>query len=423
MTVIIPSDPAIRNAEVRREIDEYRLSPANDAFGRARVGLPATLFASSHQYSESPNFWQSKLAGTGTATFRAAQACVDMTVVADGDAVIRQTRRHFRYLPGKSQVCLLTGVIGTAVENVTKRWGYFDGDNGLFFQQDGDGTVSIGRRSSVSGSPVDMIVPQSEWNLFRLDGQGQADITLDVSQANIYVIDFEWLGVGRQRWGVNIDGMTYYVHEENWANAHDSVYMTTANLPVRYEIEATGTPATTATLKQICSTVVSEGGSDAELQTRIRSANNGNTPVSASTRGAILTIRPKATFGGLVNRAQITPAGAEFINTGNAAVLVELVRGGTVAGSPVWTSAGADSTVEYSVTPGAVTGGEVLWSGYVASANQGGRLNVPFDGLRNSDIPLTLDMDGANPQQLSIVVTSLGAATNTLGALTWREVY
>ena len=406
-----------------RAVELHRLSPANDAFGRSRVGLPATLFASSHEYNSSPLFWQSILTGTGAATFVPATASVDMTVSASGDSVVRQTFRYFRYLPGKSQLVLLTGVVGAAAANVRKRWGYFDAANGLFFQQDGDGTLSVGRRSSVSGSPVDTLVPQDEWNLDTMDGRGPSGHALDPSKANIYVIDFEWLGVGRQRYGVNIDGATYYVHETRWANTNTDVYMTTANLPLRYEVTATGVPAAPATMKQICSTVVSEGGSDAEMQARVRSANNGTSPISASTRRAILSIRPKATFGGIVNRALIEPLSLEFINTGNAQVLVELVRGATLGGSPSWVSAGDSSVVERDVAGTTVTGGEVLWSGYVGTATQGNQLQLPFDQVSNADVPLTLDHVGLNPINLSVVVTSLGAATACAAAMTWKEVY
>lgn len=420
---VVPSGEPFPDEMRREEVEEYRLSPANDAFGRARVGLPATLFASSHEYDASPLIWQSKLAGSASATFIPNEASVDMVVTASGDSAIRQTYRYFRYLPGKSQLCLLTAVVGAAATNVRKRWGYFDASNGLYFEQSGS-AVAVGRRTNVTGTPVDTTVLQSAWNLDKMDGTGPSGHVLDLSKANIFVIDFEWLGVGRQRFGVNIDGFTHYVHEIKWANANTGVYMSTANLPVRYEIAAIGAiTGGNKTMKQICSTVVSEGGSDAEMQARVRSANNGVTAVSASTRRPVLSIRPKATFNSIVNRAQIEPVAVEFINTGSAVVEIELVRNGTVGGSPVWNSAGTTSTVEFDVAGNAISGGEVLWSGYIASANQGGKLQIPFEDLTNADIPLHLDIDGNNPTALSVVVTSVGAACNVLAGITWREIY
>jgi hypothetical protein len=47
------------------------------------------------------------------------------------------------------------------------------------------------------------------------------------------------------------------------------VYMETAILPVRYEIENTDTTADASTLKQICSTVISEGGYQQTVQDTI----------------------------------------------------------------------------------------------------------------------------------------------------------
>ena len=84
--------------------------------------------------------------------------------------------------------------------------------------------------------------------------------TLDTSKAQILWIDFEWLGVGSVRCGFIINGQYIICHTFNNANDLDKVYMTTAILPMRYEIKATGALSSSATLKQICSTVISEGG-------------------------------------------------------------------------------------------------------------------------------------------------------------------
>jgi hypothetical protein len=379
-----------------------------DAFGRWRSSDPFTLFSSSHEYNEGPEFWESVTTGSGTATFVRNTASVRMrTTTASGDSVIRQTYRYFRYMPGKSQLIMLTGVMGAAATNVRKRWGYFDADNGVFFQQTGTG-LSIVQRSSTTGSPVDTVVDQADWNIDKLDGTGVSGVTIDLSKGNIFVYDLEWLGVGRVRVGVVVDGAIYYAHAFNNANNLTSVYMRTANLPIRYEIVNTGTAVSgTNDMHQICSTVVSEGGKEAELQAR----------------RAILTIRPKATFNTYVNRAYIQPVSIEYMNTSNQQTFVEIVRGHTLGGTPSWTSAGTTSTVEYDVAGTTITGGEVLWSGYAPQATNVGKLAVPLDNLFNADIPLTLNSAGASPVLFSIVVTSLGTAATCYGAITWKEVY
>jgi hypothetical protein len=74
--------------------------------------------------------------------------------------------------------------------------------------------------------------------------------------------DLEWLGVGSVRCGFVIDGKFITCHTFFNGNLNNKAYMTTAILPLRQEIRATGTPQSTSVLKLICSSVLSEGGYD-----------------------------------------------------------------------------------------------------------------------------------------------------------------
>jgi hypothetical protein len=394
-----------------------------DAFGRNRVSNPVTLFASQHIYDESPDFWESVLTGGGTAAHVANESCVRITnTTASGDKVVRQTRRYFRYTPGKSQLVFLTGVFGASKANVRKRYGYFDASNGIFAEQTSAG-MSWVRRTNVTGSPVDTSVAQTNWNIDKLDGTGVSGYTIDMSKAQILAIDMEWLGVGRVRCGFVIDGKILYCHQFLNANNLSTVYMSTGSLPVRAEIENTAGTASGTSMDVICSTVISEGGNDAELTSRVRSANNGTSTISVSTRRAILTIRPKATLNSITNRGLINLIDATVHNTGNQNILIELVKGHSLGGSPSYTSVSATSLVEYDVTGTTITGGETIWSGYGYQSNAGARVEMPLDHLVNSDIPLTLSVAGTSPTLLSIVITSLGTATACASAMTWREIY
>lgn len=424
---VAPDFVVIGDAGVSNQLVPVALgdSPSIDAFGRLRTSDPFTLFASSHDQSPGDDLWETALTGSASATHLPAQAAVRLrTTTASGDKVVRQTSRYFRYLPGKSQLILLTGVMGAAATNVRKRVGYFDAANGLFFQQTSTG-LAVVRRSSVSGSPVDTVVAQSAWNIDRLDGTGPSGVTIDAAKAQIWLIDLEWLGVGRVRMGVVIDGAIYYCHQFLNANSLTTVYMSTANLPVRYEIENTGAASSaTNDFAVICSTVVSEGGSISEVSARVRSANNGVTPVSVSTRRPVLSIRPKLQFPtGVTNRVTARLLDFQYHNTGNQSVFLELVRGGTVGGSPSWASVGTTSAMEVDVAGSTITGGYTLWSGYVGSVTTSGRINVPVTELINSDTALHLSADGTGQIALSVVATSFGAASNGNAALTWREAY
>lgn len=382
-----------------------------DAFGRQRVSDAVTLFDSQLQYNALPLLWQT--VGDGTATHVPAKAAVQMTVTA-GQTLLRQSRTYVRYQPGKSQLILLTGVLGAAVAGVTKRAGYYDDDNGIFFELTTGGLYVV-KRSKVTGVVVDTRVGMADWNVIpRAAGAG-----IDSTKAQIFLIDLEWLGVGRVRTGFVVDGEIIYVHEFVHANEIASVYMSTANLPLRYELISTTGAA--SDMFQICSTVQSEGGFQAEMGIP-HAVGNGATGISVTTRRAVLSIRPKATFNTLVNRGAIIPESVQVYATGTP-VYFEIVYGGALGGSPVFGSVGDNSIVEYDVAGTTVTGGEVIDAGFVVVSGTGGNARGSEQNALLSRLPLVLDKAGANPLTLSVVTTGIGGAATVHAAVGWRELY
>jgi hypothetical protein len=232
-----------------------------DAFSRLRVSSPTTIFDSKQISDALPLFWDDQqTSGTASSTYNANQASTTIAVSLNTAGTrVRQTFRHFNYQPGKSQAVLFTCIPGTGQTDVTKQWGLFNASNGLFFQQVGT-ALSVVRRTNTSGSPVDTTVAQSSWNIDKMDGTGPSGYNLDVTKTQIFVIDFEWLGVGRVRWGIVINGLVQYVHQTNHSNSLSLVYMSTPNLPLRCSISNGGAGAA-ASFVHICTSVMSEGGS------------------------------------------------------------------------------------------------------------------------------------------------------------------
>lgn len=272
-----------------------------DAFARMRVSAPFTIFDSKLTLDNSPLFWDDAvLSGAGTSsTYNANQASVTLGVSnLTAGRRARQTKRRFNYQPGKSSLIVMTGVLGAVATGISRRVGYFDDSNGIFLSLIGS-VLSVNRRSFVTGVVVDESVAQANWNLDKMDGSGFSGVTLDTSKTQIFFVDIEWLGVGRVRCGFYIDGIPIYVHQFTHANKIATVYMSTPNLPIRYEISNDGTgPA--ATLTQICSTVIVEGGQDDTGVTR--AFHMGNQVLTLATAGAIpavLAIRQKTTHQGV----------------------------------------------------------------------------------------------------------------------------
>jgi len=323
-----------------------------DAFGRLRVSNPLTIFDSKNTMSKN-NLFDEALTGSGTVTYTANKSTVNLNVTtASGDKVIRQSKRVMSYQPGKSLLNLNTFVMAADDANLRQRIGMFDANNGIFFEKEGS-TLNIVRRTYTSGASVDTEVAQSSWNGDKLDGTGDSGFTLDETKANILWMDMEWLGVGAVRVGFVIDGQFIVCHTFNNANSLNTVYMQTANLPIRYEIEATGTLSGSAVLQQICSTCMIEGGYSPEGRRKMigtAALGSPSTLTTGDTWYSIAAIRIKSSRP----YAVIVPTGYDVSALTNADYECGLFYGVTLAsGSYSYTS--FDDNIEYDLTTRALS--------------------------------------------------------------------
>jgi len=287
-----------------------------DAFGRLRVSNPLTIFDSKNIMSQNTLF-DASTANGGSVTYTANKSTVNLNVTeAAGSKTIRQSKRVMSYQPGKSLLIFNTFVMNAQTTNLKQKVGLFDGNNGIFFQDTGTG-YQIVRRTYTSGAAVDTEINQSDWNGDKLNGTGLSGFTLNAATSNILFIDIEWLGVGSVRVGFVINGQLITAHTFYNANSLTTVYMQTANLPIRYEIERTGTlVASTYTLQQICSSCISEGGYSPQGLEQMISTGTVSAGVNlptANTYYNIATIRIKTGRP----YAVIVPAGVDVLNISN----------------------------------------------------------------------------------------------------------
>lgn len=331
-----------------------------DAFGRLRISTPLTLFDSQNRYAKDPQFDES-LAGSATCTHLANESSVAMAITtASGDSVIRQSKRVFPYQPGKSLLVMCTFAMASGATNLRQRVGYFNANNGVFLQQNNN-ALSIVLRTYTGGSASDArAVAQADWNGDKLDGSGASGITLDVTKTQIFFIDFEWLGVGSVRCGFIIDGEYIVAHTFHNANSLSSVYMQTAILPVRYEITATGTVAAAKTMKQICSTVISEGGYEQKTNLTWARRTTDKTGIGTSFV-PLVSIRLKSTNLGAV----VIPNGFTFMPTSASDFFeVALIKNPTLTGDSF---ASLSTNVEFDTAATALSGGDIVRSDYASS--------------------------------------------------------
>lgn len=388
-----------------------------DAFGRVRVSDPITIFDAGHQYNLNPLVWDTGLSsGTGAVTHLPNESAVELSTggTASGAKAVLQSKIYHRYQPGKSQLIMCTGAFGVATADVRKRYGYFDADNGTFFEQTGTGVGAV-LRSRTTGSIVDTRIEQADWNLDKLDGTGPSRITIDFEKAQIFLFDMEWLGVGRVRFGIVLGGSIIYVHEFSHINTLIGPYMTSANLPIRAEIENTAIAAGTATWKQVCASVISEGGQEDD-RAFLFSGGNGIATVAVGARRPILSLRPKLLFNGITNRGQVVPSEIDLYTDANAHY--EFVLNGALTGAS-FASAGADSIAELDVAATAIAGGTVVEESFVTTAGGASR-GEGRNGLLGR-LALVLNAVGDTADTLSIVATSFAGTADMSAAVTWKE--
>ena len=390
-----------------------------DAFGRLRVSSPLTLFDSSHRYRDN-GLWNTATTSGGTAVFSPNEGLVNLNVTStSGSQVLRETAKVFSYQPGKSLLVFNTFVMAPAQTDLRQRIGYFGTDNGIYIQLRGN-TLSFVERSAVTGLVTESIVNQTAWNADTMDGNGPSGVTLDITKAQILFMDIEWLGEGTVRLGFVIDGNFIVCHRFNHANLITSTYITTASLPLRYEITNEGT-ATAAILKQVCSTVISEGGYELRgaQQAVGTSITAPKTFAVAGTYYPMVGIRLKSTA---LDAVVITTA-ISLLGLGNGKNYAwRVIQSATITGG-AWTSAGVDSAVEYNLTGTSVAGGRILAQGYVNSSNQGSpSINI----LKEALFATQLERNTFTGARFELVIEmAIDATGGTLGVYTsidWEEI-
>ena len=411
---------ATKDGNVVDELNRFPVSVNPDAFGRTRISQPLTLFDSSHRYRDN-NLWDESIVGaSSTVGFVSTKGLVDLTVgTATSDSVIRETTKVFSYQPGKSLLVMNTFVPATPKENLRQRIGYFGEDNGMYFEVDGTDAFFVERSLSTG---TETRVEQADWNIDSLDGTGVSGVTLDITKAQILWMDIEWLGLGTVRVGFVIDGQFIHCHSFHHANLIQSTYITTASLPLRYEITNTGVTTGISTLGQVCSTVISEGGYELRgLQQAVQTPITVpvDLPTPAGTHYPVISIRLKSSPNRL--DAIVIMTALSIMGTGNGPQYNWQVRASATTTGGTWVSAGVDSAVEYKIGGTSVTGGRILASGFFSSANQS---SSSVDILKEALFKFQLERNGLTetPYELSLSVASDTAGADVFASLDWEEI-
>ena len=396
-------------------------SASVDAFGRLRTAEPLTIFESKQIFDNQPLFWNELLesgAGITSAHSVDTASTVFTSMLNTAGKFTRQTFMRFNYQPGKSQQIMLTGILersGGGV-GVQRRIGYFDDNNGLFFEDD-EGTIRVVRRTSVTGVAIDNKVAQADWNIDVMDGTGRSGVTIDWTKVQLFLVDFEWLSAGRVRMCMVVGGRIFGVHHFLTANVLDKPWTSTPNLPLRYQMVTTGaSPA--STMECICATVATEGGISDLGITRYQSTAGTHLNADVeNTLYVVMAIRLKTTHLGLtVTLLEANVAEHQGNNTFEWCIIFNPA----VAGAALVYNDVVASGLQFAlgVTANEVTGGELVAGGQAASAQKGSGEARSLNTARRLGAAINGTRD-----ELVLAVRPNGGSMNLdiEGGLQWRE--
>lgn len=400
-----------------------------DAFGRQRIATIYTLGDYKHLYGLDPNFTDKKEFG-GNVAYQVNAACARLTTnTSPSSNIIHQTKFYHHYMPGKSQLIYSSFNFYSPTANVTKRTGYFDDDNGIFFEQSGNGTLSWVVRSFVTGTPTETRITQTNWNMDRCDGGGTSGFGIDISKTQLIFIDFQWLGVGKVRCGFVHDGVPVLAHEFRNSNNLATVYMSNPNLPVRCEVRNNGT-TTGAFMDQICSTVISEGGY-VEAGQDWSTTTSPLVNITAGASKPVIAIRLKQQYRGYKNRMIVRMGNLNAFSDGDniSWKLIKLPSSSFLtANASAWVEVNTNSGVEYNQDLSSYTDGEEMDSGFVGASTQGSQKaggspgsNLPSAAKKNF---IVQNFDSSDSEIFLVWAKNLGSQSTNVGiGLQWREIY
>jgi hypothetical protein len=382
-----------------------------DAFGRLRVSNPVTLFDSQNRYIDGDQFSNITATG-GNVVYVANESSFNLNVsAASGSSVIRQSKTVQAYQPGKSLLIMNTFAMATLKANCRQRVGYFTADNGIYFEAVGT-QLNLVIRSSTTGSIVEERIPQASWNGNTLLAGNPSGIVLDPTLTQIFWCDVEWLGVGNVRTGFVINGEFIVCHTFQHANqpGNTTVYMTTATLNPRYEITNTGATSGVSTMKQICSTVISEGGYTPS--TKIGYVTNNTVPTrisSGNTVTALCSIRLNPAYPDAV----VVPAQLDLLLIDVRYGQFQLIENATFTTS---FSNVAGSVVQTAIHSNVITDGNVVYAGLTSSRDE---VEIGDDVKKRIQLWRTA---AGTPSTLTLAVAYTAANADLLWKLGWEEL-
>ena len=425
MSYLFSQEQEIKN-DVGGSLSTYLGDSANlTAFSRLRISESRLLGDYRYMYGSGTSVQMNDLTTTGgTITADQARNCyIGAVTTTSGSRVVRQTKKYHPYTSGTSTMGLITFVMNPAKANLVQAVGMFDDLNGIFFRMNGTTPQFVIRKN---GTDVE-VVDQSSWN--------QSSMSyLDFSKAQIAIIDYQWLGVGRVRIGFVHNGVPTYAHYFYHSNVVTETYMNQPSLPFRWEIYNSGATASISSLMMICASAYVEGSVGTTSYSKSVSTGPGSVIDVNSTQGttgvAILAIRLKNSLIGKPNRSFNELTGVSLFSTADTRYrLVVLPDSSKFLSAPTWADVPGYGWTEYATGVNMASSWDsdnnfsVLKDNFISGAGSGLGTNPEITIINNPMNAIYQNYDSTNSQVLAVIVSRLGTTnTSCRASMNWLEI-
>ena len=413
------------------KIDEYGSAyiqfpdgPGNlTTFGELLTSSPETIREYCFRYNGRDDEFYKEISSSGEINYNSNESSVTLdTGGSISGCLARKTSHYYHpYQPGTATRIMQSVVVGdSGKSSVRRRWGLFDDNDGVFWELD-ETTLYLVIRSSTTGSPVDTRVQQSDWNHDQLDGTQR--FTIDLTKANLYWIEFQWLGVGVVKAGVyENSGRKTTAHIFENPNANTVAYMKTGSLPVRFECENINTAPSSSELKTICSVVQKLGREKGQFNVFSHSTPVSRSLTQASGEVPLISTRSATTFSGKSNKNISVVSSVSVANFGESVSIIRMRRPVSLLG-PSFSSV-SGSLVEVDTTAsGLLYSGTELWSRVIGAGE-----TVDFDFLNKppthqDNIGMLVAADGTTQPTISLTAQAMQptGSGNFIATINWKD--
>jgi len=375
------------------------------------------IFFNTFQYGKETDVWDESTAIGGSGTHDPANSGIVMAVTnQSGSEVVRQTRNVIRYIPGRSATISFSVRFGLPVTGIRRRIGLFDGSNGFYFEDGGDGDYyCCVINSSGEGGPTLQRIPRASWNGDKLDGSGPSGVTANPAAQQLVVFQYEWYGSGAIKFGWVINDELIIIHTVYNANVLTTPWCRTPFLPIRCELKnLTGGQSGSNTLYQGSNSVQIDGSSIQKLgiAESVQSPITGTELPLANTYYPVLSIRLRSS----ALQGVALPTFFQIATTDNTNCFYKLVRNATLNGT--WVDVpDTDAFTQYNITAsGALSGGITIDNGFVI---QGLGTGVRID--KDSVYQIGRGSMGTVSDTLTIAAATSNNSKSAIAAMTWLE--